>query len=305
MLLYTLMGLISVLLITLLVLLSAQDRLQKQVLAAKDKHDPMQHDLIQSFGTALVNHEFSVRYQPKICAKTGKMTGVELLVRWDHWKYGSIAPEQFISLAEKSGFIIPLGLWILKQACMQAKLLQKKGYSHIRIAINLSAQQFKIGDIVEDIAGLLAEYEVPATLFEIELTESAFLHHNEKNLLMLKVLREMGIIIALDDFGTGYSSLKYLREFPCDILKIDKTFTRRVLYDDENVNIIKAMISLAKALHMKTIVEGVENEETARFLTDMDVDELQGFYYYLPLTGEELIAVLEKPAPIHRLPFHK
>lgn len=300
-----LLGLVFVLLAVLLLLHWSNERLQVQATSHLGKQDPIERDLIHSFGSALAHNEFSVRYQPKISVKTGKICGAELLVRWDHVKYGKIPPEQFITLAEKTGFIIPLGLWILKTACLQARQFKAKGYQHIRIAINLSAHQFKIGDVIEDIAKALTDYDLPPEMFEVELTESAFLHHTEKNLLMLKVLREMGVTISLDDFGMGYSSLKYLREFPLDALKIDRSFTRRVLSNDENENIIKAMVSLAKALHMKTIAEGIENKETAAFLTDLGVDELQGFYFYEPLTAEAFLEVLDKQSTDDMLPFKK
>ena len=264
--------------------------------------DPQQRELVHSFGSALSKGEFSLRYQPKIAVKTGKICGVEALARWEHPKFGAIHPELFISLAEKSGFIAPLGQWILKTACEQAKVLQARGFRHVRISINLSAQQFKIGDIVKDIAKLMDDYQILPQMLEVELTESVFLDNSEKNLLMLKVLREMGVLISLDDFGTGYSSLKYLREFPLDALKIDKTFVHLVSANEDNVKIIKAMIALAKAMNMKTIAEGVETLEEAQLLASLDVDELQGYYFYKPLKAEQLLEELNKQEiskPLH------
>lgn len=288
--LYELITVLFILLLGLLVLVLTYRHLLKNATKHQIISDPQQRELVRSFGSALAKGEFSLRFQPKISVKTGRICGAEVLVRWNHPKYGMIHPEVFITLAEKSGFIVPLGQWILKNACEQAKELHTRGHGYIRLSVNLSAQQFKIGDVVKDIAKLLDELSVSPQMLEVELTETVFLNNSEKNLLMLKVLREMGVMVSLDDFGTGYSSLKYLREFPLDALKIDKTFVHLITENAENVNIIKAMISLAKAMHMKTIAEGVETLEEARLLAELGVDELQGYYFFKPLTVEKFFA---------------
>lgn len=302
--LYIIIGVMLLLVIALLMLAWHYRQLHRQ-LFQQSLRNPQQHNLIHSFGKALAKGEFSLKYQPKISVKTGKICGAEALVRWEHSKYGLILPAEFIELAEKSGFIIPLGQWILKTACQQAKILHTQGFSHVRIAINLSAEQFKMGDIVKDIAKTLDTFQLSPQMLEVELTESIFLMNSEQHLLMLKVLREMGVTIALDDFGTGYSSLKYLREFPLDALKIDQTFIHQLLANDENANIVKAMIALAKAVHMKTIAEGVESNDQAQLLAEWGVDELQGFYFYQPLTIDELITAIKQQAETKPVIFQK
>lgn len=289
---FALIALLCVLLLAIAVLLVYARRLREVADIHREIKDPHQRELLNAMASGLKNEEFSLRFQPIISLKTGKICGVESLVRWEHPKFGMIYPDAFISLAEQSGLIMPLGEWILKAACLQAKNLHKKGFSHVRVAVNLSAEQFKNSDVVEQIASLCDDLQVSPRMLEVELTESIFLNNSQKNLLMLKVLREMGVTISLDDFGTGYSSLKYLREFPLDALKIDKAFIRNINTSEESKNIVKAMLTLGKALHMKTIAEGVETIEEATLLAQWGADELQGYYFYKPMTEEQLHAEL-------------
>lgn len=243
--------------------------------------------------TALSNNEFTILYQPKISTKTGRICGVEALVRWYHPDLGWFAPDVFIPIAEESGLIIPLGHWVLKTVCQKIKKWQELGFEHLKFSVNLSAHQFKRGDIVEDIANILWETQIAPFSLELELTETVLMENTEKYVLMLDVLKSMGITISIDDFGTGYSSLSYLRRFPIDALKIDKSFVMNIKEDQED-SIIKAIIAMAKGLGIKTTAEGVETKEQANYLIENEVDELQGFYISTPLTEDELTSLLHE-----------
>lgn len=239
----------------------------------------------------LANNEFTVLFQPKVSTKTGRICGAEALVRWYHPDLGWFSPDVFIPIAEESGLILPLGHWVLKTVCEKIKKWHEMGFVNLKISVNLSAHQFKKGDIVEDIANILWETQIAPYSLDLELTESVLMENTEKYVLMLDVLKSMGITISIDDFGTGYSSLSYLRRFPIDALKIDKSFVFN-LKDHEEDSIIKAIIAMAKGLNIKTIAEGVETKEQASFLIENEVDELQGYYISLPLTEDEFTSQL-------------
>ena len=245
---------------------------------------------------AIINKELFVYYQPKVDIKTRKIVGAEALLQWVNPELGRVSPAQFIPIAEQTGLIISIGNWILKEACMQTKKWHDQGFSDFSIAVNLSAYQFKIGDIAEKVATVLWESELNGRFLELELTESLVMDNIEKSLLMLRVLKSMGIKISLDDFGTGYSSLSSLRKFPLDYLKIDQAFVRNIAHTNKTLDdcaIIKTIISLAKQLKLKVIAEGVETEAQCDFLKKEGCDLIQGYLFGKNLAEDEFTVLLK------------
>ena len=243
---------------------------------------------------AIERQELLLHYQAKFDCESGALTGLEALVRWQHPERGLIPPLQFIPLAEESGLIVPLGELVLFQACLQNLLWRQQGYAPFRVAVNLSARQFREGTLVETVSRVLAETGLPPEGLELEITESAFMHDTTRAAEILFRFREMGIRIALDDFGTGYSSLSYLRRFPIDVLKIDYSFVRNIFVNAEDAAIVKATIAMASSLHMRTIAEGVETEEEMTYLRDQGCDEVQGYLVGMPLPAAEIEVFLPK-----------
>lgn len=233
---------------------------------------------------ALANNEFYVEYQPKIDAKTGLTCGVEALLRWQSSELGLVPSGIFIPLAEELGVIVSVGRWVLQTACAQTKLWHDLGFSHLKVSVNLSAYQFRTGDLVKETARILHETGLPASALDLELTEGVLIDNIDRCVLRLKVFKTMGITISIDDFGTGYSSLSYLRKFPIDALKIDQSFVKHVCHNQEDASIVSAIVAMAKGLKMRTIAEGVETKEQADYLLAQQVDELQGYYYSRPLS---------------------
>ena len=242
---------------------------------------------------ALENNELLLYYQPKICAATGKVVGAEALIRWEHPTKGQLSPEMFISIAEDSGMVIPMGEWALRTACLTLKRLGTEGLSNFTIAVNLSPYQFNRGDIAVSIAGILWETGIPPALLELELTESMVMSNVDKSLLMLNVLKE-GVSIAIDDFGTGYSSLSHLRNLPIDTLKIDKSFVKNMLLKPENATIVATIIAMAKQLDLAVVAEGVEQQGEVDLLLKAGCDYLQGYLYSAPIPIEQLIEFIKQ-----------
>ncbi|HEY9707952.1 MAG TPA: EAL domain-containing protein [Oculatellaceae cyanobacterium] len=249
---------------------------------------------------ALERNEFQVYYQPKVNLKTGKIEGAEALVRWVHPERGFVSPGEFIPLAEKTGFIVPLGEWILKTACCQAQLWQTAGFPSIRIAVNLSGHQLNQPNLRRSVVGILKETGLDPSYLELELTESTVLQNPEAALTTLTELKSLGIQISIDDFGTGYSSLSYLRQFPFDILKIDRSFVCHLTKDDKNVAITTAILQMAQSLNLKVVAEGVETEAELAFFQGHECDEIQGYWFSPPLSAETFGELLSngKPLPI-------
>jgi len=237
---------------------------------------------------ALANDEFYVDYQPKIDAKTGLTCGVEALLRWQNPELGLVPSNIFIPLAEELGVIVSVGRWVLKTACAQTKLWHDLGFAHLKISVNLSAYQFRTGDLVKETARILFETELPAQSLDLELTEGVLIDNIDRCVLRLKVLKAMGITISIDDFGTGYSSLSYLRRFPIDALKIDQSFVKHVCENAEDASIVNAIVAMAKGLKIRTIAEGVETKEQVDYLMAQQIDELQGYYYSRPLSAKKM-----------------
>ncbi len=242
--------------------------------------------------TALERQEMRVFYQPQVSLDSGKIVGMEALVRWQHPQHGLLAPVHFIPLAEETGLIVPLGLWILTMACDQCRTWQKAGYPPLRLAVNLSARQFLQPELVESILHILMETDLEPRFLELEITESILMKDINMTILILRWLKKKGIQIAVDDFGTGYSSLTYLNRFPIDTLKIDQSFVRDCPNNSDNATLVSAIRSLAKALHLRVIAEGVETAEQLEFLSGLRGEEIQGFYFSRPVPPDEFEQLL-------------
>lgn len=242
--------------------------------------------------SVLLGH-FSLDYQPKVRLATGELTGVEALVRWNHPELGRISPIKFIPMAEETRLILPLGEWVLREACRQAKEWQDRGYQKFRTAINMSAVQLEEPTILATIQETLDETGVAAELLEIELTESAFADKDEIRETVQKI-REMGITVSIDDFGTGYSTFSYIKELPADILKIDMSFVRDMHENVDSRAIVKAIVTLADTVGLNVIAEGVEYEEQVDILLQMGCREGQGYHYSKPTTPQDCERFMRK-----------
>jgi len=237
---------------------------------------------------ALDRQEFLLYYQPQIDINSGKIVGLEALLRWNHPEIGLVPPGDFIPLAEETGLIVPIGEWVLNTACIFSEALQKMGMSPIRMAVNISSIQFKPYSLIASITRALKESGLDSSLLEIELTESAIMKNMEESSSILRELKQMGLRVAIDDFGTGYSSLAYLKRFPLDILKIDRSFIRDIPGDGDNEAIAAAIIAMAHSLNLEVIAEGVETEIQLAFVREHGCDAVQGYFYSPALPGEEI-----------------
>ncbi|HEY7889256.1 MAG TPA: bifunctional diguanylate cyclase/phosphodiesterase [Steroidobacteraceae bacterium] len=237
---------------------------------------------------ALAAREFEIHYQPQISTRTGKILSVEALLRWRHPQKGLIAPSSFIPLAEQTGLIVPLDAWVLGEACRQARAWLTDAGLNFKVAVNLSAMQFRCPDILETIVSAVDAAALDPRSLEIELTESALMIDPEKSASALKLLRSMGVSIAIDDFGTGYSSLSYLRRLPIDKLKIDRSFVRDLPTSPTDESIIRAIVSLAHSVGLQVVAEGVETAEQLECIRALDCDQWQGYYCCAPQPAAEL-----------------
>ncbi len=241
---------------------------------------------------ALVQGEFELHYQPKVDVRTGRIDSAEALIRWRHPKRGLTAPSGFIPIAEETGLIVPIGEWVLREACRQARAWQASGQRPLRIAVNLSAQQFKQRSLVATVRDALTAAGLEPGYLELELTESAVMQDAESSIQVLRQLSGLGVRISVDDFGTGYSSLSYLRRLPLDKLKIDRSFIREVAASRDDAEIVRAIISLAHSLHLKVIAEGVETSDQLTFLRGLGCDQYQGFHCSPPVPADEFERLL-------------
>ena len=241
---------------------------------------------------ALSHRELVLFYQPVIDVQTRNVLGVEALIRWQHPEKGLLSPAHFISTAESSGLIVPIGDWILRTACKQTKLWQKKIDPNLTVAVNLSARQFQQPNLTEIISEALEETGLAAKSLELEITESNAMANADNTIYTLRELKAVGVRIAMDDFGTGYSSLNYLKRFPIDTLKLDQSFVRDITTDPSDAAIAVAVIAMAHSLNLKVIGEGVEKEEQFAFLQKQKCDHVQGYLFSKPLPVEELEAFL-------------
>jgi len=241
---------------------------------------------------AISHRELVLFYQPVADMKTKTIVGVEALIRWKHPELGLLSPAHFISVAETSGLIIPIGDWVLRTACKQTKMWQKRIDSEITIAVNLSARQFQQPNLTEIISEVLEETGLDAKSLELEITESNAMQNAENTIYTLRELKALGVRIAMDDFGTGYSSLNYLKRFPIDTLKLDQSFVREITTDPTDAAIATAVIAMAHSLDLRVIGEGVETEEQFAFLLKQKCDYIQGYLFSPPLSVEKLEAYL-------------
>jgi diguanylate cyclase (GGDEF)-like protein/PAS domain S-box-containing protein len=247
-----------------------------------------------SLRRGLERNEFLLHYQAKLDLNTGRITGVEALVRWQHPEMGLVPPAQFIPLAEETGLIVAIGRWVLHTACAQCVTWQKQGLPPVRIAVNLSARQFADDDLVQDIAETLKSTGLEPGLLELELTESMVIQNTERAGRVLGEIKAMGVRLAIDDFGVGYSSLTHLKRFPIDTLKVDRSFIRDLPTDAEDKAITEAIIAMGKSLDLTVVAEGVETEEQQAFLREHDCDEMQGFFFSKPIPGDAFAELLRQ-----------
>ncbi|NLG16038.1 MAG: EAL domain-containing protein [Fibrobacter sp.] len=243
---------------------------------------------------ALKNNELMVYYQPQLDLATEKIIGAEALLRWKHPDLGMISPAQFIPIAEESGLILPIGEWVLRTACKQAKTWLDTQNKKIVISVNLSARQFQQQDLVSTVNKVLQETGLPPRYLELEITESLGMKNPELTLRTLRELKSMGMHISIDDFGTGYSSLSYLKRFPIDTLKVDRSFVMDIQTDANDAAIVLAIIALAHSLKLKVIAEGVESREQSQFLLEHGCEMVQGFLFSPPVTPEEFEKLIAK-----------
>lgn len=248
--------------------------------------------LESSMRKALERGEFALHYQPQVNLNTGKIVGMEALVRWQHPEFGLILPAEFIPIAEETGLILPIGEWVLNTACKRGRAWQDAGYQDIRVAVNLSARQFQQRDLIGVVKQALDESGLDPNYLELEITESAIMKDADAAVSILHKLKEIGIKVAIDDFGTGYSSLSYLKRFPIDILKIDQSFVRDITIDPDDAAIAKAIITLAHSLGLTALAEGVENVEQVEFLRSLKCDGVQGYLFSCPVPAEEATELL-------------
>jgi len=252
-----------------------------------------QHQLEQRLRRALERDEFRLVYQPRIELATGTLVGAEALLRWQHPELGLIGPADFIQVAEETGLIVPIGMWVLRAACLQAKAWHDRG-TPLQIAVNLSARQFQQADLVAQVAEVLGQTSLPHQALELEITESMAMHNAERTVVMLHALKDLGVHLSVDDFGTGYSSLSYLKQFSIDTLKIDRAFVRDLPHDPA---LVEAILALAHSLGMSVTAEGVETEDQLAFLRQHKCDEVQGFLISKPIPADGFEAQFLDPPP--------
>lgn len=236
---------------------------------------------------AIEKDELTIHFQPQVNLVTGEINSFEALLRWNNRKFGYVSPMQFIPLAEESGMIMQIGDWVLEEACKQLKYWQEKGYRPVRIAVNISPKQFKQENFAIKIREKINKYQITPSSLEVEITESAMTHLQD-TLLMLKELKEIGIVISIDDFGTGYSSLSYLKKYPIDIIKIDQSFIKDMETDDKNAAIANTIIQLAHSLGMEVVAEGVEKDKQVEILKAAKCQKAQGYFFSRPVPIEAI-----------------
>jgi EAL domain-containing protein (putative c-di-GMP-specific phosphodiesterase class I) len=234
-----------------------------------------------------------LHYQPQLDLKSGAIVGFEALVRWRHPQRGMVSPSEFIAAAEETGLIGPLGEWVLRQACSDARDWREAGYPDLQVSVNCSAQQFQRDGFVETVDLILRGTGLPASCLELEITESVIVQRSEEVIARFAALDAMGVRIAIDDFGTGYSSLSYLKRFAIHQLKIDQSFVRDISSDPDDAAIVSAIIAISHSLGLQVLAEGVETAEQLAFLRSLGCDCAQGYYFSRPVPAEEFTRLLE------------
>jgi len=247
---------------------------------------------------ALEQGELQLHYQPQFDLRSGALVGAEALLRWQHPEHGLIPPARFIPVAEESGLIVPIGAWVIEEVCRQGRAWLDAGPQPLLLAVNLSAVQFKRGDLEATLRQALQRSGLPAHLLELELTESLLLHNTQAMLELVRRLKRLGVKLSIDDFGTGYSSLSYLKRFEVDKLKIDQSFVRDLLTDPDDAAIVRAIIQMAASLGLRTIAEGVESAAVAERIAALGCDQAQGYHYARPMPAAAFTDYLQRTAKI-------
>jgi EAL domain-containing protein (putative c-di-GMP-specific phosphodiesterase class I) len=247
---------------------------------------------------ALKNQEFVLHFQPRVSAASGRATGAEALLRWRHPEWGVVEPARFIPLLEETGMVVPVGAWVLFEACRHARSWQDAGLPPLRVSVNLSSRQFRSETLFESVTEALRASRLQPQLLELELTESLLVENVEHAMGVMGKLKAIGTAISIDDFGTGYSSLGYLKRFPIDSLKIDRSFVRDIATSPKDAAIVKAISALARSLGIGLIAEGVEEVWQAEYLRGQQCTEMQGFLFSHPLPHELVIDALSRAYPL-------
>jgi len=260
---------------------------------ASDAAPGAQH-LVADLRRALLRHEFLLHYQPQVSCKSGRIVGVEALIRWQHPTRGLVAPGEFIPLLEESGLIAPVGEWVLRTACRQACAWRETGFGHPRVAVNLSGRQLETENLFAVVKAALDECGLEPAYLELELTESYLMRNPEEAIATLSRLKAIGVRVSVDDFGTGYSSLAYLKRFPLDIVKVDRSFIQNIAADADDAAITRAVISMAHSLKLDVIAEGVETEAQLGVLIANNCDAIQGYYFSRPVDADALAGMLRE-----------
>ncbi len=243
---------------------------------------------------ALAGHQLRLHYQPQLNADSGRVSGMESLVRWRHPKRGLVQPDQFIPLAEENDLIIAIDAWVIEEACRQTRAWHMAGYEGLQVSVNVSARQFKQPDLARQIAAACQRAELEPSFLTVELTESLVMGNLDKTAKLLHDLKDIGVTVSVDDFGTGYSSLAYLKRFPIDELKIDRSFVRGVPEDHEDSAIVRAIVAMARSLDLEIVAEGVETSSQLEFLKGLECDRVQGLLMAAPLRDSEFVSFLAK-----------
>jgi EAL domain-containing protein (putative c-di-GMP-specific phosphodiesterase class I) len=249
---------------------------------------------------ALDRQEFKLVYQPRVSLTTGRISGMEALLRWTHPERGPISPVEFVPVLEDTGLIIGVGEWVLREAAQQVVRWQAMGLAVPSVAVNLCARQFASPELDTQVRAVLSETGVDPSMLEFELTESMLMHEPAKAVATLEHFRSYGLRLSVDDFGTGYSSLSYLRRFPLDALKVDRAFVRDLATNADDMAITLAIISMAHSLKLKVVAEGVETAEQLDLLASAGCDEIQGFYFSKPVSAHEMECMLREGVAMHR-----
>ncbi|MCQ4310823.1 EAL domain-containing protein [Pseudomonas stutzeri] len=256
-----------------------------------------QLQLLHDLKMAESHGELRLHYQPKFEAPDGPVRGFEALLRWEHPQRGLLYPDVFLPLAEKTGLVVPMGKWVLDEACRQLHEWHLQGFSHWTIAVNLSAVQFEQPDLLGVVAGAIGRHSIPPTMLTVEVTETVAMRNPETTIETLEKLTELGVKASIDDFGTGYSSLLYLKRLPASELKIDRAFVKEMSAGNEDAMIVSAIIALGKALGLGIVAEGVETEEQQQFLTGLGCETLQGFLLDRPMTADQILERVGQTRP--------
>jgi predicted signal transduction protein with EAL and GGDEF domain len=243
---------------------------------------------------AIDRRQLELLYQPILDLRSGAIAGVETLLRWQHPTLGLLTPADFMTVAEESGLIVPIGRWVLRTVCMQAKDWQTKGMAPLRYAVNVSAVELRSKDFVAGITAITKDMSIEPSILELELTETFLMQDSRSTARVLSSLKDLRVHLALDDFGTGYSSLSYVRRFPIDTLKIDRSFVKDLVTNAADASVVTAVINMAKSLHMLVVAEGVETREQLSFLEAQDCNEAQGYLFSPPVPAKTFAPMVQR-----------